>query len=106
MLPILQWKSNKYSERVFVILSIQHAMRVRHNVTVACLIVEHSVLPHDLINSAIKKKVNMRRVFQFSVQLLTETLFIVGRPERDVMKNVYIGLHVKYRLFLSDFNDT
>ena len=91
---------------MFVILSIQHAMRVRHNVTVACLIVEHSVLPHDLINSAIKKKVNMRRVFQFSVQLLTETLFIVGRPERDVMKNVYIGLHVKYRLFLSDFNDT
>jgi hypothetical protein len=36
---------------------------------------------------------------------LYETFIILKRIERDMIKNV-IGLHVKYPLFLSDFNET
>jgi hypothetical protein len=36
---------------------------------------------------------------------LAEMFLIVRRNKRDMIK-MYIGLHVKYRLFLSDFNET
>jgi len=52
-----------------------------------------------------KKLLNTKRVFWFSLQLLSETFFILKRNERDMTK-MYIGPHVKYPLFLSDFNDT
>jgi hypothetical protein len=44
-------------------------------------------------------------VFRFSLQLLSETFFILGRTERDMIK-LCIGLHVKYPLFLLDFIET
>jgi hypothetical protein len=44
-------------------------------------------------------------MFWFSLQILSETFLILGRTERDMIK-MYIGLHVKYPLFLSDFNET
>jgi len=44
-------------------------------------------------------------VFSFSLQLLPETFFILRRNERDRIK-MYIGLHVKCPMFLSDFNET
>jgi hypothetical protein len=44
-------------------------------------------------------------VFWFSVQLLPETFLILRRNEREVIK-MYIGLHVNYASFLSDFNET
>jgi hypothetical protein len=43
-------------------------------------------------------------VFRFSLQLLSETFLILRRVERDMVK-IYIALHVKYPLFLSDFNE-
>ena len=36
--------------------------------------------------------------------ILSETFLILRRTEQD--KKIYIGLHVKYLLFLSNFNDT
>ena len=36
-------------------------MRMRHNAIVACLIVEYNILPHDLINGTIKKKIIERK---------------------------------------------
>jgi hypothetical protein len=50
-----------------------------------------------------KKLLNTKCVFRFSVQLLSKTFVILRRTERDMIK-MYIGLHVKYRLMLSDFN--
>ena len=44
-------------------------------------------------------------VFRVSLQLLSDTFFILRIIERDMIKNVY-WLHVKYPLFLSDFNET
>jgi hypothetical protein len=52
-----------------------------------------------------KELLNKKCVFWFCLQLLSETFLILWRTERDMVKK-YIGLHVKYRLFLSDFNET
>jgi len=43
-------------------------------------------------------------MFWFSLQLLSETFLILRRTERDMIKK-YVGIHVKYPLFLSDFNE-
>jgi len=44
--------------------------------------------------------------FIFSTNF-SETFLILRRNGRYMIdKNVYIGLHVKYPLFLSDFNET
>jgi hypothetical protein len=48
-------------------------------------------------------------MFPISLQLLSETFFILRRTERERErddKKSYIGFHVKYPLFLSDFNET
>ena len=37
---------------------------------------------------------------------LPETFLILRRNVRDIIKKMYIGLHVQYRLLLSDFNET
>ena len=44
-------------------------------------------------------------MFLFSLQLLSETFLILRRNEWDMIKK-YIGLHVKFPLFLSNFKDT
>jgi hypothetical protein len=66
----------------------------------------YNIFPHFLINTTIleKRKLITKRVFWFSLHL-SETFLILRRTERDVIK-MYIGLHVKYPLFLSDFNET
>jgi hypothetical protein len=52
-----------------------------------------------------KKLMNAKCMFWFSLQVSSETFLILRRTEWDVIK-MYIGLHVKYSLFLSDFNET
>jgi hypothetical protein len=52
-----------------------------------------------------KRLLNIKCVFGVSIQLLSEIFFIAKRIERDMIK-MYIGLHVKFPLFLSDFNET
>jgi hypothetical protein len=59
-----------------------------------------SIFPHYLINGAIfkKKLLNIKCVFWFSLQLLSETLHIVRRMQLDTLK-MYKFLHVKCPLF-------
>ena len=67
----------------------------------------YNIFPHYLINGRIlggKILFNTKCLFGVSLQLLSETFFI-PRSERDMIK-MYIGLHVKCPLFLSDFNET
>ena len=47
---------------------------------------------------------NIKCVLIFS-KTFSETFLILRRTERDMIEN-YIDLHVKYTLFLSDFNET
>jgi len=43
-------------------------------------------------------------MFRVSAQAFSETLFIISRIERVITK-MYIVIHVKYPLFLSDFHE-
>jgi hypothetical protein len=65
------------------------------------------VFPHYLLNDTIVQKwfLNTKCVFWFALQLLSETVLILRRKERDMIK-MCIGLHVKYVLFFSGFNET
>ena len=49
----------------------------------------YSIFPHYLINSTIKKLLNIKYVFLLSVQLLSETFLILRRSERDMIKNMH-----------------
>ena len=73
--------------------------------SVACPNIQY--FPNDLINGKIfgKKFPNTKYVFWVSLQILSETFLILRITERDIIKK-YIGLHVKYRLFLLYFNET
>ena len=53
-----------------------------------------------------KKLLNIKCVFWFSIQLLSEIFLILRRNEQGMIKKMYFGVHVKYPLFLSDFNET
>jgi hypothetical protein len=52
-----------------------------------------------------KKATGHEMYFLLSLHLLSDTLLVLRRTERDVIK-MYIGLHVKHPLFLSNFNET
>jgi len=89
---------------LLVALDTQHAMRMRH--TVICGMPRSRIF-FRVINGTIfrRKSYSTQNVFLVSLQLLSETFPILRRTERDMIK-MYIGLHVKYPLFLSDFNET
>jgi len=52
-----------------------------------------------------KKILNIKWVFWFSLQILSETLVILRRTERDKIISA-LSPHAKYPLFLTDFNET
>ena len=83
-------------DSVFVALGTQHEKCVCH---VVCSQIGCTLFYHIIINGTIfekKKKLNIKCVFWFSLQVLPETF----------LSKMYIGLHVKYPLFFSYFNDT
>jgi len=76
--------------------------------SVACLTVPYfSTLSHKW--QAFRKKktlLNTKCVFWFPLQILPEIFFILRRILGNFITNVrYIGLHVNYPLFLSDFKE-
>jgi len=73
-----------------VALGIQHAMRMRHIIN--CGLPRSTTFsPHYLINGTIleKKLLNIQCVFRVSLQVLSETFYILRRIEGDMIKNVY-----------------
>jgi hypothetical protein len=66
----------------------------------------YSIFPHYVVKGTIFEKVTKYKMHVFfSLQLLSETFLILRINERDMIK-IYIGLHIKYPLFFSDFNGT
>jgi hypothetical protein len=63
------------------------------------------IFPHYLINGTIfwKKLLNIKCVFWFYLQLLSETFLIIRRIKRDIIINVHRS-SCKLPLFFSDFN--
>jgi hypothetical protein len=65
----------------------------------------YRIFPHYLTNGTILGKylLNIKCVFWFSLQLLSETFLILRRIQRDMVINVHRS-SCKVPLFLSDFN--
>ena len=92
-----------YSECGFMALGVQHVMR--H--IVICGLLHYTVFFHVILyTKQFRKKIikNRIRFLIFSTILFRETFLILRRNDRDMIE-IYIGLHVKYRLFLSDFKE-
>jgi hypothetical protein len=87
--------STTYSECVFVVLGIQHAMRMRHIIlsSEAWSVLQYfSTLSHKR-HDIRKNGYRTRNVFLFSLKLLSEAFLILRRIPRDVIK-ICIGHHV------------
>jgi len=91
----------------FVALGIQQAKCMRH--IVICGPSGSTLFFHiiSLTTQFFKNKnlLDIKCMFWFSLQLLSETFLIIRRTERDINTKVYWSLH-KYPLFLSNFNET
>jgi hypothetical protein len=91
-----------YSEWVSVMSVIQHSKRMRRVIlsSVACRApLFFSTLPHK--RHDLKKLLNIKCVFLFSLQLFfSDTFLILRRTEQDV------GFHVKHLSFLLGFTET
>ena len=88
-----------YSGCESVALGIQYEMRMRH-IVIRGLPHTFHVISQIARFSGGKKLLNTKCVFWFSLQLLSEIFLILRRYERDIIKKMYIGLHVKHTLFL------
>ena len=94
-----------YCGCVFVLLSFLYAMRMRHIVDLWPLRL-YSVSPHYLINGTIfVKKVIQHRVSVLFLYNFCLKYFSFWEELSGIWQKMYIGLHVKYRLFLSDSNE-
>ena len=77
---------------MFVDLGIQHAIGIRY--FVLCDLPDFTIFFHIFSQTARfsrgeKKKKNMKRVFWFSLQILSETFLILIKTGWDLIQNVY-----------------
>ena len=61
-------------------------------------------LPHFFTLSHTSENVTeYKKVFRFPLQRMSET-FLILEEFREIQLKMFIGIHVKYQRFLSDFN--
>jgi hypothetical protein len=76
---------------VSVALVIQHAKRMRHIMwsSVTCVAVQYFSTWSHKRHHIRKKSLNIKCVFWFSLQLLSNTFLVLRRSERDIIINVH-----------------
>jgi DNA-binding winged helix-turn-helix (wHTH) protein len=93
---------------VSVALVTQNAKRVRHILSsVECPVIAYfSTLSHK--GHDFRKNVSKHEVcvLIFSTSCMCGTYLTRRRIERDIVYVQYVGLNLKYQLFLSDFKET
>jgi hypothetical protein len=96
-----------YSECVSVALVISHGKRIPLFIfsSEACLAIPY-ILTSSHKRRDFRKKIVLNTIFffKFSLQFLSEA-FLILKTFSEISQT-YVGNHVKYPLFLSDFNDT
>ena len=108
MQPLLQWNSNNYYIFWVCICSLSYPACNAHEPY--CYLLPsplYNNFPHYLINGTIFEKRIYRTqnvYFDFLYQLFSE-VFLILKELSKTGKQMYIGLHIKYPLFLSDFNE-
>jgi len=95
-----------YSECVSLALVIQNANCVRRIILSSVTSPALPIFPHHRTDDMIFRKLlrNKNYVFWFSVQIVSKIFLILRKIEQDIIITVY-DLHIKYSLFLSDFNN-
>ena len=90
---------------MFVALVIQHAVRMRRMSSVACLALPNfSTLSHkrqDFRKYFLEQEICFDFLYNYRLKH-----FSFRQELSEMWSQMYIGLHVKYPLFLSDFNET
>ena len=97
-----------YSECVSVAFVSQHPKRMRRITSpfVTCLAVSYIyILSHKRHDFWGKNSVNIKLVFWFSLQFLSEACLILSRIQRNAFTNVHLSSCEVPLLFLSDFNE-
>ena len=94
----------KFMDGVKKLPSMQCACVILSSVTCPAVLY-CSTLSHQRHDFILKKSLNINCVFLFSLPLWSEAFLIIRLIQRDTVIT-YIGLHVKYPFFLSDFNAT
>jgi hypothetical protein len=85
-----------------VALGIQHAMHMRH-IAISGLHCRVVVFQLTSFGTIKQKFLNIKSLFRFSLQHLSEIFLIIRRTERGITN--YISLHVKYPFSLAHFNE-
>jgi hypothetical protein len=92
MQALLQKENNKYNTFWVRVSSLRYPVRSASycHMWPARL---YSIFTLYIVNGTIfeKKILNITCVFSFSVQILSETFFILRRTERDMVINVYLS---------------
>ena len=86
MQPLLQWKIMCITQRMCV-CSLRNPACAYCHLWPSSL---YNIFPHYLINGTfLKKIIRHKHVFRVSLQLSSEVFFILTRPERDIIRNVF-----------------
>jgi len=108
--PLLLWKSNEHHTTWVCVCSLSYPARNAHvpdcQLWPAPL---YNIFPRYFINSMIfdKKSYGTRNVcFAFLYNFYLKHFSFYKKKISEIRCEMYSGLHVKYTLFLSDFNET
>ena len=88
---------------MFVALGIQHAMRIRDSVI--CGLPGCTIFFHIISQQRDVREENFKQeMCGFCLEILPEIFLALRRIKKDMIKNI-CWFHVKWPLFLSDFNE-